>query len=119
MRPPSNGAAALATRAAFLIAGIGTAVWAPLVPEAKLRLGLDDATLGLVLLALGGGALAAMPVAGYLTQRLGGRTVMLGCGLTFCAAMPALALAPSVLLLGVARAALRAPVGAACTGTAA
>lgn len=96
----------------FLVTGIGTAVWAPLVPEAKLRLGLDDASLGLMLLALGGGALATMPAAGYLIQRLGGRAVMLGCGLTFCAVMPALAVAPSVLLLVAALAIFGGALGA-------
>jgi predicted MFS family arabinose efflux permease len=111
-RPPSNGAVALATRAAFLIAGIGTAVWAPLVPEAKLRLGLDDATLGLVLLALGGGAMVAMPLTGLALQRLGGRAVILGCGLLFCLAMPALALAPSVPLLVAALAVFGGALGA-------
>ena len=96
----------------FLVTGIGTAVWAPLVPEAKLRLGLDEATLGLMLLALGGGAVATMPVAGYLIQRLGGRAVMLAGGLVFCATMPVLAVAPSVVLLVLALALFGGALGA-------
>ncbi|HEY0420902.1 MAG TPA: MFS transporter [Acetobacteraceae bacterium] len=90
--------------------GIGTAVWAPLVPDAKLRLGLDESTLGLVLLALGGGAIATMPAAGWLVARIGARAVILSLGLAFCLAMPALAVAPSpsllVLALGIFGAAL-------------
>jgi hypothetical protein len=39
---PPNVAAQVATRIAFLIAGLGTAAWAPLVPYAKQRLGVDD-----------------------------------------------------------------------------
>ena len=40
-----------ATRLIFLVSGIGMASWAPMVPYVKARLGLDDAALGLVLLA--------------------------------------------------------------------
>jgi hypothetical protein len=39
----------LATRLAFFVAGFAIACWAPLVPFAKARLGLEDATLGLLL----------------------------------------------------------------------
>ena len=35
-----------ATRLVFFAAGLGMAAWAPLVPYAKSRLGLDEATLG-------------------------------------------------------------------------
>jgi len=86
----------------FFMIGIGIAVWAPLVPDAKLRLGLDDARLGTLLLALGIGALAALPLAGPAVQARGPRAVMLGAGLAFCALMPMLALAPSVPLLALA-----------------
>src|SRR5690606_28750378 len=48
-----------ATRAAFFIPGFVIATWAPLVPFAKLRAGLDEAGLGLVLLCLGMGSLLA------------------------------------------------------------
>jgi MFS family permease len=96
---------ALTTRLVFLMVGIGFAVWAPLVPDAKARLGLDDATLGSVLLGLGIGSLIALPFAGPLVQARGPRAVILGAGLAFCALMPALALAPSpwtlALLLGL------------------
>ncbi|MCX7383427.1 MAG: MFS transporter, partial [Alphaproteobacteria bacterium] len=66
-----------ATRAVFLMLGIVLAAWAPLVPELKLRLALDDAELGLMLLAIGGGSLVAAPLAGIATAHLGSRTVML------------------------------------------
>lgn len=86
---------ALSTRLVFFMVGIGFAVWAPLVPDAKARLGLDDAALGTLLLGLGIGSLAALPFAGPLVQGAGPRRVMLVAGLVFCAMMPALALAPS------------------------
>jgi hypothetical protein len=50
----------LATRLAFLVAGFGVACWAPLVPFAKERLQVDDGVLGLLLLCLGVGSVAAM-----------------------------------------------------------
>jgi MFS family permease len=91
-----------ATRIVFFTVGIGFAVWAPLVPDAKSRLGLDEAVLSFLLLALGIGALVALPLAGRWVQAHGPRAVMLAGGALFCALMPALALAPSLPLLGAA-----------------
>ncbi|MCC6719405.1 MAG: MFS transporter [Acetobacteraceae bacterium] len=92
--------------------GVGIAVWAPLVPHAKARLGLDDAQLGTLLLGLGIGGLVALPLAGPLVQARGPRIVMLTAGLLFCALMPALALAPSPLLLAVTLTVMGASAGA-------
>lgn len=64
------------TRIAFFIAGFGMAAWAPLVPFAKARAGLDEGTLGLLLLALGAGSILAMPLAGALSARGGCRLVI-------------------------------------------
>lgn len=66
----------MSTRLAFFIAGVGVAAWAPLVPYAKARAGLDDGTLGLLLLSLGVGSIIAMPVAGALAARFGCRRVL-------------------------------------------
>ena len=57
-----------ATRAAFFIPGFATALWATLVPFAKARTGINDVTLGLVLLCLGAGSLLAMPLSGVLAR---------------------------------------------------
>jgi hypothetical protein len=64
-----------ATRIVFFISGLGTAAWAPLVPFAKARAGLDDGMLGLLLLCLGAGSVAMMPVAGALAASRGCRVV--------------------------------------------
>jgi len=85
----------LATRLSFLVAGFGMACWAPLVPFAKARLGIEEAQLGVLLLCLGVGSLAAMPVTGALTGRLGSRPMILLGGMGLCAALPLLALASS------------------------
>ena len=63
----------MSTRIAFFIAGLGIAAWAPLVPYAKARAGLDEGTLGLLLLCLGVGSILAMPLAGILATRFGCR----------------------------------------------
>jgi len=76
MTPSSPRAQQHATRAAFFIPGFATAAWAPMVPYAKAKAGLSDASLGAVLLCLGLGSLLAMPLAGALTGRLGCRRLL-------------------------------------------
>ena len=89
----------MSTRIAFFIAGFTLAAWAPLVPYAKARAGLDEATLGLLLLCLGAGSILAMPVAGVLATRFGCRRVLIGGTLLICLALPLLATASSMPLL--------------------
>ena len=96
----------------FLVLGIITAAWAPLVPDLKLRLSLDDAELGLMLLGIGLGSLIAAPLTGMVTARLGCRVVMLGLGVVFCATLPALTVAPGI----AATAAALALFGASIAG---
>src|SRR3546814_13791688 len=67
------------------------AAWAPLVPYAKARFGIDDATLGLLLLCIGAGSLVAMPLTGTVTARFGCRRVILAAGAVICAALPFMA----------------------------
>ena len=95
-------AAQRSTRLLFLIAGFAAAAWASLVPFAKTRTGLNEATLGLVLLCLGGGSIIAMPIAGALSTRYGCRIVLAVSSLVLCAALPLLAIVSSVSLLAVA-----------------
>lgn len=70
--PPSH----TATRALFFLAGTAFSVWSALVPFLKLRTGVDEATLGLLLLCLGGGSLCVMPFSGLLVSRFGCRRVL-------------------------------------------
>lgn len=88
-----------ATRVIFLVSGIGMSAWAPMVPYAKARLGLDDAQLGLALLVFGGGSMLSMPFVGWLAHKLGNRTVIVASGLLMCLALPALAMASSIAAL--------------------
>ena len=109
--PPAGRREQLATRAIFLAAGIGMAAWAPLVPFAKVRLGVDEGVLGLLLLCLGLGSIVAMPVTGVLANRYGCRKVLAVATIVLALVMPALALAGSVPLLALALAVFGASVG--------
>ncbi len=77
-----------ATRFIFLAFGLSISSWAPMVPFAKTRLGLDDAQLGLVLLVFGIGALVTMPFSGWLVQRYGSRLITLLSGLLMITVVP-------------------------------
>ena len=99
---PASVAAQVATKIAFLIAELGPAAWAPLVPYAKQRLGIDEGGLGLLLLCGGAGSLTAMPLAGTLTTRLGCRRVIGIATLCICASLIGLATASSPILLALA-----------------
>ncbi|MGH7244091.1 MAG: MFS transporter [Phycisphaerales bacterium] len=68
--------ASAATRIVFFLSGVCVAAWAPLIPFVKSRFELSDGQLGVLLLCLGIGSIAAMPLAGALTQRLGCRRVI-------------------------------------------
>jgi predicted MFS family arabinose efflux permease len=92
----------VSTRLAFLAAGTAMSSWAPLVPYAQARTGVEAAQLGLLLLCLGIGSLLAMPVTGILAARFGCRRVILLSGLGCCAVFPFLAIAPSAPLLALA-----------------
>jgi MFS family permease len=91
----------VSTRLAFLAAGMAMSAWAPLVPYAQARTGVEAAQLGLLLLCLGIGSLLAMPVTGVLAARFGCRRVILWSGLGCAAVFPFLAIAPSAPLLAL------------------
>jgi MFS family permease len=83
-RPAS---ARLATFAVFLAAGTGIGAWAACIPGIKHGLGLTDAALGVALLSVAGGAILAMPLAGWLGHRYNPHHVSVIAGLAFCAAL--------------------------------
>jgi len=102
----------LATRLGFFVAGFGIACWAPLVPFAKARTGADEASLGMLLLCLGVGSVAAMPLAGGLAGRIGSRAVILLGGVGIAISLPVLAIASWTPLLVVALLVFGASIGA-------
>jgi len=102
----------MATRAAFFIPGFAIACWAPLVPFAKARAGLDDAMLGMLLLCLGLGSLLSMPLAGLLAARHGCRPVMLATVLMMVLTLPLLATVSAPWSIGLALLIFGAGIGA-------
>jgi len=72
----------------YTLTGLLTALWGASLPATDARLDLGEARLGALLLALSLGVLAAMPAAGRLADRWGGRRLL---RLT----APATALAPA------------------------
>jgi Major Facilitator Superfamily len=72
-RAPWIGAVAVA----FVANGLGGPSFLARLPERQSDLGLSDATLGLTLVGMALGAIAASPVAGGLVSRVGSRPVLL------------------------------------------
>lgn len=100
-----------ATRAVFLMAGIGMAAWAPLVPYAKERALLSDASLGTLLLFLGLGSLIAMPLSGMLVGRVGCKRVIAAGSLLLLCVLPLLATLATPLALALTLMVFGAAIG--------
>nr|WP_315028684.1 MFS transporter [uncultured Chryseobacterium sp.] len=90
-----------ATQFIFLICGLGIASWAPMVPLAKDRLGLNEADLGLLLLLLGLGALVMMPLSGILISKVGTRKIILTSVLSAALLLPCLLIISDIYLMGL------------------
>jgi MFS family permease len=97
-----NSRARLATRLSFVAVGFGVACWAPLVPYAKTRTGVDDGRMGLLLLLLGAGSVIAMPLAGALSTRFGSKPIVLAGGIGLAVILPILGVAASPEFMGLA-----------------
>lgn len=109
----------IAIRLIFLAYGLAISSWAPIIPLTKIRLDLNDAQLGLLLLVLGVGALLIMPVTGWLNHKYGSRTIVLVSCLSIIPLMPLLVVADStftlstiLLLFGVATGAMNVSMNA-------
>jgi MFS family permease len=91
------------TRAAvvafFVLAGFSFSAWAVRIPDIRRELGLDEATLGLVLLGLAAGSISSMTASGWAIARFGSRRITTVAGLLSCAALALPPLASSALLL--------------------
>ena len=100
MRLIDSPATRFATRVLFLVAGFGYACWAPLVPLTKMKFGIDDHILGLLILCIGVGSISAMVGTGMLATRIGSKPILLGSGIGFAIMLALLPVAPSVPILG-------------------
>ena len=96
---PDNGSEVVSTKAMFFCSGLATAAWAGIIPIIKANTGIDDGTLGLLLLCLGMGAILSMPLAGAVATRLGCKLVMLVTLCVFSVVLMLLPLADSTIPL--------------------
>jgi MFS family permease len=89
----------LAIAAVFGLNGATFASWLPRIPEVRDRLGVDNGTLGLVLLGAGLGGLGGSVLSGLVVHRLGSRRVTIAAGCSLCVVAPFVAVVPSPWLL--------------------
>ena len=99
---PSNRTTWLAVSAMFVLNGALYGMWASRIPAAARLHALDEADLGLLLLLLAGGAIAAFPLAGRFSDRFGAAPVTLVIAVAYAIALCLIGLAPTVLLLALA-----------------
>lgn len=111
-RPPAPRAARLAVATAFGLNGIAFSNWFVRIPAVQENLELSSSSLGLALLGLPGGAVVAMPFAGWLVSRLGSRPVLWGATIGLSALIAGPGLAPSLYWLTAALFILGAMTGA-------
>lgn len=101
-RAAADRRARLGVSVLFFVNGALFASWVTRVPAARDRVGAGEAELGLALLGIAVGSMLAMPVAGWLCERRGGRGVAIASGCAYCAAIGLPALAGDVPQLGAA-----------------
>jgi MFS family permease len=91
--PPCRSirAATTATYAAFVVSGLAFASWASRIPQLRDQLRLDPSTLGLVLLSVSAGCVAALPLSGPVVARFGSRRTVAASGLLFGAGLATVA----------------------------
>lgn len=111
MTSSSPARARWAVGATFLLHGILIGAWVPHIPLAKERLEVGPAVFGLALLAIAGGAVVAMPVAGVMINRFGSARLTMITGLLFCLAFFGPILAPNMSLFVLAGFAMGMVIG--------
>lgn len=93
--------ARFATSCMFFVCGLAYSSWAPMIPFAKANLELSEASLGMLLLLFGIGALISMPITGWAVHRFGSNRIASIATPCMIFLLPLLATAPSSLILGI------------------
>jgi MFS family permease len=110
--PPAElRSARVAVSTVFFVNGALIASWAPYIPRIKGDLDLSARSLGVVLLAMAFGAVAAMPGAGWMVERLGARATLAGAVALGYVALPFVLQAPNALALAVVLVVMGAATG--------
>lgn len=100
-----------AVAAMFATNGFVMGAWAPQIPLLLTRHNISNTTLGLLILALGLGAVGAMLFAGRLIQSHGSRRIARSFALATVPTLPLVVLAPNLWLLAPAMALMGALIG--------
>ena len=101
-------AARTAVTVVFFASGASYGSWVARIPALQDRLDATTSGLGLALFGVAAGAVVALPLAGWLSARLGSRRVTRMALVAVALTLPLPGLAPSLVALGLAFAALGA-----------
>ena len=83
----------------FFVNGATYSSWTPRLPELQRELGISDGALGLTLVGMGLGGLAATSFSGWLVDRRGSRTTTLATSAAMSLWLPFLGVAPTAVLV--------------------
>lgn len=86
----------------FFVLGSVMATWAAHIPDVKIHVGLNSAQLGIMLLTMGAGGLAAMMVTGRVVHWLGSGRISRWSAVATAASLPLPLFAPNAWLLAPA-----------------
>lgn len=92
----------MAVGAMFFFQGLSFASWASRIPTIQQTLGLNEAALGAMLLALPIGLMLSLPFAGWLIAKVGSRKVVISAALAYSAVLVSLGFAQNTLQLASA-----------------
>lgn len=91
----------IAVSSFFFLAGLCFSSWASRIPDIQLKLHLDNAALGAVLLGLPTGLLTSLPLAGWLVAKFGSKPVATLAALLYAVTLPVLGMVTAVWQLVV------------------
>ncbi|HTI10147.1 MAG TPA: MFS transporter [Puia sp.] len=80
----------IAVSSFFFLAGLCFSSWASRIPDIQLKLHLDNAALGAVLLGLPTGLLTSLPLAGWLVAKFGSKPIATFAALLYAFTLPVL-----------------------------
>ena len=98
-------AARTAVTVVFFASGAAYGSWVARVPSLQEGIDASKSEVGLALFGIAGGAVLMLPIAGWLTARLGSRLVTQAALVGLAISLPLIGLAPSLLALALAFAA--------------
>jgi MFS family permease len=89
----------IAVKIAFFLNGFIYANWVSRLPRIQEQYGADNGTIGIVLLAMSLGAVAAMPFTGWMIIKNGSRRITLFSLIFYCAFVPLIPFMPGIVTL--------------------